>query len=136
MSNDIHVYYLRDTNRKPYATIAIKKTEDSVWCRGVSICSVDDPFNKRIGKQIAIDRLNKAINTKKSDIIKEYMGNEPLYLHKSATIDKYIEQMDVLAGDNVYENVKNYKIEYKSAYDAKLTKYEDRIANKPLTEKE
>lgn len=56
----IAVYYLYSQypeERIPYATVAVEEREDGLVNRAYAYCSYKDQFNKKIGRQIALQRL-------------------------------------------------------------------------------
>ena len=82
MAKEINVYHLRTVSYEkeivrehkgkkeikkikiggtPYATVAISINSDGTVNRGVSICSVNDVFEKSIGSAKAIGRMEKAM---------------------------------------------------------------------------
>ena len=65
-TDGVYFYYLRDINRHPIGGVCLKKV-DSVWCRGVSVCSMDDKFDKDEARKKARSRLIHAMFAKKSD---------------------------------------------------------------------
>lgn len=87
LPKDVFVYYLRDENRKPFATVALKAHEGK-WCRGVSVCRKTDFFNKKIGKLIAIGRLQNALINKISMPMKIVSSR-----NDSSNISKYLYMM-------------------------------------------
>jgi hypothetical protein len=58
-----YFYYLRGENRHIFGGVCLKKV-DNVWCRGISICSNRDKFDKDMAKKYARSRLLTAIHTK------------------------------------------------------------------------
>lgn len=79
MENNVIFYYMREDsqpdyakNGHPYGVVAFEYTNDGKVNRAISICSDEDQFNKRIGKQIALARL-EAVKEKKENIeFKQY----------------------------------------------------------------
>lgn len=58
--NKVRVFHIRDKLMpNTAATLAIQKQEDDTFAYGVSICSPNDQFCKRIGRAIATGRLRK-----------------------------------------------------------------------------
>lgn len=56
----IAVYYLYSQypeERVPYATVAVEEREDGLVNRAYAYCSFKDQFNKKVGRQIALQRL-------------------------------------------------------------------------------
>lgn len=59
MKKEIY-YYFRDENNRPIVTVCLIKDGDYVR-RGVSICSIADGSNKKIGRKIAQGRAMKPV---------------------------------------------------------------------------
>jgi len=110
---NVEVYYLRDTNRenRPVVTVAVCKTDEGVYARGVSICSSNDPVAKTTGRSIALGRLKKAIARKTNfDPINHQTDN--------------IKQITSLKLDKEV-NLEEFK--YKAAYNTELISFEKKL---------
>ena len=55
-------YYLRDETKKPLVTICLATDTNGRHYRGVAICSPKDNPIKRVGRQIALGRVLRAIH--------------------------------------------------------------------------
>jgi len=64
---EMYFYYLRNTNRQIFGGVCLKKS-DGKWCRGISLWSPRDRFDRNVAKRLARKRLMKAIFTKKDDL--------------------------------------------------------------------
>lgn len=58
--DEINYYFHRNRFNRPMITVCICKKGDE-FSRGVSICSINDSPNKRLGRKIARDRALKAL---------------------------------------------------------------------------
>jgi hypothetical protein len=58
--NDEFYYYLRDSEKRPVVTVALKKT-GGTYARGIAICSNSDNPSKKTGRKIARGRAMAAI---------------------------------------------------------------------------
>ena len=62
-SEDLGFYYLKRSEGKqikPYGVVAVRMNCDGTVNRGISICSPNDEFRKKVGRGIAYSRLIKA----------------------------------------------------------------------------
>jgi len=66
-NNDLHFYYLRDKNRQIFGGACLKLV-DGVWCRGISLWSTNDKFDRNESRRQARKRLMRAAFTKKDDL--------------------------------------------------------------------
>ena len=57
-----HVYYVRHSpGQPPVATVAVCRTPDGTYFRGIAICSPDEMFCRRKGRKAALGRMHRAI---------------------------------------------------------------------------
>lgn len=61
-------YYLRDDNRHPIGVVAITPAEDGRLHRGISILSDDDPWDRELGRKIAVSRCKRAVAKQGTDL--------------------------------------------------------------------
>jgi hypothetical protein len=108
--SDIHVYYIRDFQRRPVVTVALcDYDDDGTVCRGVSLCSELDAPVKSRGRDIAIGRMWKA------------------YFHQedSEPIRNMRRVPDVDGLFEIDEDGNERPVfEFKSGYDVEMTEYE------------
>ena len=79
LNKDMYFYYLREKDRQIFGGVCLKKV-DGVWCRGISLLSTKDRFDKDTAKRVARSRLMRAINTKEDDFPVNHEASEPSYL--------------------------------------------------------
>ena len=101
-------YYLRDEAKRPLVTVCLARDENGKHYRGVAICSPKDSPVKRVGRQIALGRVLRAIHRN---------GDTGRVLR--------VEAWDVLSDAGAFNQ---YNI--KSAYNPILTPLEIKILNK------
>ena len=66
MPKRVHFYYLWCYG-KPFACVCIGKDMEGKWCRGISVCSIKDNFNKKKARLLAFVRWCKAVDDKKCE---------------------------------------------------------------------
>lgn len=77
-SCDVFYYYLRDEGNHPYGCVAIQRMASSDRiCRGVSLCSKRDRFDRRRARGIALNRLNMAFESMFGEPFGSYHGKNP-----------------------------------------------------------
>jgi hypothetical protein len=57
----IHHYYVRNEKHQPIGVVALCLKDGRIPCRGISICSLDEPFLKKDGIAIAVGRVKTAM---------------------------------------------------------------------------
>lgn len=72
----VYFYYLRDEKNQPFGGVCLKKV-DGVWCRGMSLCSAKDRFDRNAAKGQSYSRLIKAATTKKDDFPIRNLNESP-----------------------------------------------------------
>ena len=83
-------YYLRDEANRPLVTVCLATDTKGQHYRGIAICSPKDNPVKRVGKQIALGRVFRALHRKiESDpvyrseacyILREVQAPNPYYI--------------------------------------------------------
>jgi len=118
MTDTIQYYYLRDFKTyQPYACIAINQNDDGTVDRGISICSSEDQFDKKLARSKSRGRLLHAAYKK---------CNSELINNKNVdNVNKY------LAWANTIDQSKKYNLMFKSSYNSVATASEIRMLNKP-----
>jgi len=111
-NNDMYFYYLRCEDRQIFGGVCLKKV-DGVWCRGISLWSGKDKFDRNASKRQARSRLMRAIKTKQDDFPVNPEAYEPSY-----KLYRYYTQL--------FYNFLEHITAHKSKYDAKLTDTEKR----------
>jgi len=104
-------YYIREKGNVPLATVAVGITKDGESCRGIAICSCDEPFSKEEGAKRAYRRLLAAAHRKSNDL--PINDNLPIARPSVFRIVFYHMNPDIEL--------------YKSAYDVTLTAEEANI---------
>jgi hypothetical protein len=110
-----YFYYLRGENRHIFGGVCLKKV-DNVWCRGISICSNRDKFDKDMAKKYARSRATTACYAKESNLPVNPEASEAsykLYRHYTQLFSSVPGKCQVAA--------------YKSQYGAKLLDIEKRM---------
>ena len=115
--DDVMFYYLRDENKNqndksakkgvPFGVVAVRENENGTVNRGVSICSPSDRYNKKAGRGIALKRLIEAETKCRSIPFGNYNGTD----------DK--------------KKITHLPFNYKSDFNAEITKSEYRMFHKP-----
>jgi len=87
---DTRFYYLRDLQNKPLVTVCLAKDTTGQYYRGIAICSPKDNPVKRVGRQIALGRVLRALHRNiESDpvfrseacyILREVQAPNPYYI--------------------------------------------------------
>lgn len=112
INEDMYFYYLREENRQIFGGACLMKV-DGVWCRGISLWSNKDEFDRKAAKRQARSRLMRAVNTKKDD----FPVNPDAY-ESSKKLYKYYTLL--------FYNDTKHTTAYKSKYNAELTDMEKR----------
>jgi len=68
----VFYYYLRDEEAKPFGCVCIGYDNDCKFSRGISLCSSEDQFNKKVARKISRGRCMRAIGTKSSNFKIKY----------------------------------------------------------------
>lgn len=102
-NNDILYRHLRDDNNIPYATLAMKYQRGIAYIAG-SLCSREDQFSRRRGREIATHRLNALMN-----------GKTPNQLVLACGVDSFEEAEEIFHEVEIFsvkqkENLYKYKI--------------------------
>ena len=121
INEDMYFYYLRDENRYIFGGVCLKKV-DGFWCRGISLLSTNDQFDKPTAKRQARKRLIRAAITMENDLPvnpDSYESCKKLWRYYIGFFHRHI-------GDKTFY-VKAHKVQY----NAQLTKGENRMVNKP-----
>lgn len=88
-------YYIRDTENKPRITVAVEKILDDdsgeyILARGMALCSMKDNPNKKVGRNIAIGLLRKAMRNMKNCSQTSILRDEALeVLDSCGEVGKY-----------------------------------------------
>lgn len=91
--DDLYYYHYRNKIGRPMITVCVCK-KGSIFSRGISICSVKDMPNKKVGRKIARDRALKALFNKGTfdyasfrqeiiDVLDTYEQHVTIELYKS-----------------------------------------------------
>jgi len=112
----MYFYYLRDEGRQIFGGACLKKIDDK-WCRGISLLSSLDKFDKNLSKKIARSRLMKAVFAKQNSY--------PIHRTKSPCNKLYMNYPHI-------NKIGFQEFGYKSRYDAELTEEEKRIVAEPF----
>ena len=75
---DTKFYYLRDNRSRPLITVCLATVPTGTHYRGISICSPKDNPIKRVGRQIALGRVLRAIHKR--------IDSDPIYRDEAFTI--------------------------------------------------
>ena len=115
-------YYVRNGKNQPIACVALASNVESglagdYWCRGVSICSPNDQFNRKDARRIAYGRLCKAFGTGES--------SDPILPN-----DRYYRGRDTWVDDRLTFVRKKVGITDKVGWDVDLTEFEQKLVEK------
>lgn len=112
---EMQMYWVRENRenmgKHRIGAVYVAKTDEGKFARGVSICSVEDVFDAKKAKKIALARVRRAIGTKKN-------SDKVIQLH--------ISMHRFLKADNNPFKEATLPI-YLSAYDVELTDFEKRM---------
>ena len=95
-----YVYYLRGVVNEdmehihPFGCVVLYRDSEGRFHRGISVCSDGDPFEYRIAREKAFDRLEKAVRSGKSDCRVSHVSNS----HRQCLEDagfKHLQGWDV-----------------------------------------
>jgi len=111
INKDTYFYYLREENRQIFGGACLKKV-DGVWCRGISLCSNKDRFDKNAARGQAISRLMTAVATKANGFA----------VHPSI----HQSTQKLFKNYNFVNKIGFQEFCYKSRYNAELTNMEKR----------
>lgn len=120
-------YYIRGHQNQPIACVALASNVDlgfdgDYWCRGVSICSPTEQFNRKEARRLAWGRLLKAFGTgEDSDPI---APNTDIYRGRPGDVDRRL--VDIFQRG----------IKHKSGWDVELTDYEKELVEKATPKEE
>lgn len=106
-SDDLGFYYLRhlkDGQVHPFGVVAVRMNLDGTVNRGISICSPNDEFKKKIGRGIAYSRLIEAEtachNVRK---FKDYQGEDDKQLIRVSEIPfEYAGEFNQVPSESEY----------------------------------
>lgn len=113
-----HVYYVRPCpGCAPVATVAIS-CRDGVYSRGIGICGLDEQFQRRSGRRLAIARMDRAMGTRQSSL--------PIGLPIPAKGRRF-SGMEL---QDHWNREFGADIEYKSGYDVMPTEFEQYMFSK------
>lgn len=119
VSKDAHLYYVRDENRQPVGSVAIL-LDCGVVCRGISICSIGEPFRKKKARYQAIERLYHAVLYKiNSEQMRIDFNPDEFYKVGQKSIDRFIALISKNTGGTGFSS--------KSEFDVKPTNLESKI---------
>ena len=125
-SKDAYFYYLREPNRNIFGGVYLKKVGD-VWCRGMSLLSAKDKFDKQAARKYARRRLVHAICAKRNDFVVNPQAHE-----SSQKLQEYFPQFfDYTAPRHM--TIKTIRFAYKSRYNANLTPKEKELTYQEIS---
>jgi len=108
------IYYVRNTDNEKFACVAVvKSAAPGRVHRGVSICSIQDTFSKKIARTIATGRLCKAITEGRSG--------------RPVQMDPKKANVAPLEFSHIFPV---FGIVYKSAFDVEATSFELKLFDK------
>jgi len=67
--SELKPHYIRDNNSKPVITFVVGRSDEDTFAIGISYCSDKDMPSKKVGKAIAIKRMNGVIEAYKNGIL-------------------------------------------------------------------
>jgi len=115
-NEEMYFYYLRGLDRHIFGGACLKKV-DGVWCRGISLCSTKDQFDRNAAKGQSYGRLRKATVTQKDDFPITNLNESPM---------KLTRHYDFI------NNIGFKEFSYKARYNAVLTTKEKDIVKEVL----
>lgn len=120
-------YYVRTPKNVPVATIAIGKRKGTgKVCRGISICSEHDNFNRRDGYNRAVARMiHAALNRCDSDPIHDETSRKKMRKNANRLSLESVNRF--LNSVKKYFNFQEDIFKYKEGYNVETTPFEDRI---------
>lgn len=136
-TKDSIFFHSKESVNHPFAVVAVGKTannDPTSYCRGIALCSLSEPFNRKIGIELALKRMLNAVQIQMStdpireDTCKQYhviqvFNNHPLH---NVMQEVHCELI----------NRKAYTctpIEYKSGFNIELSEFEQKMMNKTTT---
>jgi len=115
MTHSIFYYVREPGTNQPIGCVCLVRDESATYGRGVSICSADDQFSKKTGRELAQRRAIHAVRGKRTSLPMRWL-RKPY----SATWERVNKMLDVLRaaeGDN------------KCEYDPVLTVFEAELVS-------
>lgn len=114
----ISYYYLRDWKNFPVVTICLGIDDDGNVAKGMSITSVEDTPNKKIGRDIAKKRMFHAMFSKENS---EPIGSDKAYTALEILTDDSWRCFDDVGYKSIFAPADTaYKSKYMTEYECKL----------------
>lgn len=110
MVYEVNVYYQRDVETAhPYATVAIAVTTKGEIYRGLAICSENEQFDKNVGRELALRRVDDVIHN--LPLCEPLVYNNGNFLTKMVRNYRKVYNVNLGNGDDVCKSEYLGKIE-------------------------
>ena len=132
---DSYIYYIRDVGAgivmgpapgPIIATVALVKSGHGTWCRGVAIVGKNDTGCRRIGRQIAMGRAEKAARLMYS--AQPYHRVSRKVNARRELVDWKMQEIRELFHDDIKSKTNRL---YRAMWDARLTEFEKKLTTPP-----